>query len=322
MAPTGNQLPMLTCNLINTLLDCNWPIQQIAEQAGVHRSTVHVIRTNFEVFGRPYPPPLTKMGRPRALTTAQEDWIELFLEENPTAYLDEVALAVWDVFEIDVSLATVWNVLRRRNWSRKKVRAFAAQRSDELRAQWRLDTAEWRLDQLCFVDECAGNERTGYRRMGWSPKGMSCFELRLLSRADRWSILPALTVNGYLDDPLILQGAVTKEAFEWWLIHVVIPQLNPGMIIIMDNASIHRNLSQEVMDLLLERGVQKAMLPPYSPDFNPIENTFNTLKAWIRRNFWRQQFFPGDFRSFLELAIREGVGRDMRAYFRACHYGL
>ena len=51
------------------------------------------------------------------------------------------------------------------------------------------------------------------------------------------------------------------------------------MIIVIDNASIYYNLSVEVVDDLLARGLSIKYLPPYLPDYNPIKNTFNTLKT-------------------------------------------
>ena len=81
----------------------------------------------------------------------------------------------------------------------------------------------------------------------------------------------------------------------------------------MDNASIHT--SAEVRQLCKECGVQLEYLPPYSPHFNPIEQTFNVLKAWIQRHFWRVEFFE-DFGRFLELALREAID----ASNVECHY--
>ena len=52
-------------------------------------------------------------------------------------------------------------------------------------------------------------------------------------------MLPAITVDGYLDEPLIVEGSVTIELFEEWFEHKLLPQLTPSQIIIIDNASIH-----------------------------------------------------------------------------------
>ena len=173
------------------------------------------------------------------------------------------------------------------------------------------------MNKLVFVDESASNKKTGARKRGWSPKGVECSVLRSLKRSERWSILPALTIDRYLPDPLIIQGAVTKEVFVWWLLNRVLPLLQPGMIIVIDNASIHYNL--EIDEALAIAGVAIKYLPPYLPDFNPIECTFYTLKAWIQRHFSELQWYPS-FESFLQVALKESIGSSVQQYFVSCGY--
>ena len=289
----------------------------IALEMGVDKKTIERMRLSFELFGTPYPPPFAKIGRPRALTTAEEQFLLAYLEDQPTAYLDELALVLWDEFDVSVCPKTVNNVLRKHGWSRKLAKERAAQRSDKLRAYWRSYQDKWSIDQLCFVDESANNERTGARKRGWSPKGVDCSILRYLKRTERWSVLPALTVDGYLPDPLIIQGGVTKEVFRWWLINCVIPHLAPGSIIVMDNASCHMNL--ELDELLNRRGLSIVYLPPYSPDLNPIETTFSVLKAWVKRHFDEAEWYA-DFGEFMKVAVRSSVDSGARQYFKDCGY--
>ena len=149
-----------------------------------------------------------------------------------------------------------------------------------LRAAWREKSDYWSMDRLVFCDESASNEKTGWRKRGWSPRGLNCSDLMSTKRTKRWSVLPALTINGYLEGTLIYQGSVKESLFLYWLQYTVLPQLTPGYhILVMDNASIHT--STKVRQLCQTFGVQLEYLPPYSPDFNPIEQSFNVLKAWI-----------------------------------------
>lgn len=84
---------------------------------------------------------------------------------------------------------------------------------------------------------------------------------------------------------------MTKHILLEWLAKEVLPLCNvynkeiprERSVLVLENASIHR--SREVKDLYAQFGVKLEYLLPYSPDFNPIKLTFNTLKAWIRRNF-------------------------------------
>ena len=59
------------------------------------------------------------------------------------------------------------------------------------------------------------------------------------------------------------------------------PELQPGDIVIMDNLSSHKRASVQV--LIEEAGASLRFLPPYSPDFNPIEKAFSRLKAMLRK---------------------------------------
>ncbi len=71
-----------------------------------------------------------------------------------------------------------------------------------------------------------------------------------------------------------------------------------------------------------ETGVVLEFLPPYSPNFNPIEESFSALKAWIRRNRRLADAFE-DFSDFLTLAVEEFMqGKDARGYFRSAGVGI
>lgn len=163
-----------------------------------------------------------------------------------------------------------------------------------------------------FIDESGANERTGSRKFGWSPKGLACHEFESIKRSERWSILPAMTVDGYLGNPLIYQGGINAEIFCAWLAEDVLPQLLEGSILIMDNASIHR--AAEVYELVASHGCELEFLPPYSPDLNPIELSFAILKAWIKRYISLAGLFE-DFGVFLRMAVQRAGGIHAAAHF-------
>jgi transposase len=77
------------------------------------------------------------------------------------------------------------------------------------------------------------------------------------------------------------------------------------MVIVLDNVSVHTN--REVTEVIEGAGHKIQYLPPYSPDYNPIELTFSVLKYWIKRHYnrLRQRFGRSDFGGFLKAAIRE-----------------
>ena len=106
-----------------------------------------------------------------------------------------------------------------------------------------------------------------------------------LKKSKRWSILPAYTINGYIAWK-IHQGSITAAIVNDFVRNQVLSlcsrNQSPRLVLILDNCKTHWN--QELKEMCAEANVLLARLPLYSPDFNPIETSFATLKAWIRRN--------------------------------------
>lgn len=87
-------------------------------------------------------------------------------------------------------------------------------------------------------------------------------------------------IEGFIA-PLVLDGPINRDAFEAYVEQVLTPELRPGDIVIMDNLSSHKG--PRVRELIEAAGAELHYLPPYSPDFNPIENAFAKLKALLRK---------------------------------------
>ena len=81
--------------------------------------------------------------------------------------------------------------------------------------------------------------------------------------------------------PMVLDGPINGDWFEAYVRHVLAPTLRPGDIVIMDNLSSHKRASTKA--IVEDRGATLRFLPPYSPDFNPIEMAFSKLKALLRK---------------------------------------
>ena len=92
-----------------------------------------------------------------------------------------------------------------------------------------------------FIDKSGANERTGYRKFGWSPVNIPAIEVSSIQYSERWSILPAYGCNGFFKGMLIYQSSITAEIFNAWIKVTVLLQYIPGTILIMDNASIYKN---------------------------------------------------------------------------------
>ena len=90
----------------------------------------------------------------------------------------------------------------------------------------------------------------------------------------------ALTIRGFIA-PMVLDGPINRIAFETYVAKVLVPELSPGDVVVMDNLSSHKG--PRVREMIEAAGAQLRYLPPYSPDFNPIENAFAKLKALLRK---------------------------------------
>lgn len=90
----------------------------------------------------------------------------------------------------------------------------------------------------------------------------------------------ALTLRGFIA-PLVLDGPINRDAFETYVAKVLIPELRPGDMVVMDNLSSHKG--PRVRQMIEATGADLRYLPPYSPDFNPIENAFAKLKTLLRK---------------------------------------
>jgi transposase len=87
--------------------------------------------------------------------------------------------------------------------------------------------------------------------------------------------------NSGIVAPFVIDRPVNRTIFEAWVEHVLVPNLGQGDIVVMDNLSSHKG--PRVRALIEVAGATLRYLPPYSPDFNPIEKAFAKLKALLRK---------------------------------------
>ena len=173
-------------------------------------------------------------------------------------------------------LSATWN-----HAQKKTGHAVEQDRPDVLKK--RLDWFDGQLDldpeRLVFIDETwtatnmtrsHGRCRKGERlRMGY-PHG----------HRKTTMLVAGLRKTGMVA-PMTLDGPINGDWFEAYVRHILIPTLRPGDVVIMDNLSSHKRAS--VREMIEAVGARLLFLPPYSPDFNPIEMAFAKLKALLRK---------------------------------------
>lgn len=135
-------------------------------------------------------------------------------------------------------------------------------------------------ERLVFIDE-SGLSTKMARLRGWAPKGARC---RASVPHGHWKTITfvgGLTRSGFIA-PMLLDGPMDGECFLAWVEQMLGPALRPSDLVVMDNLPAHK--VDGVRDAIEARGAELRYLPPYSPDFNPIENGFAKLKAHVRKD--------------------------------------
>lgn len=163
---------------------------------------------------------------------------------------------------------------------KKTAHALEQDRPDVLnrREQWFEDQPDLDPGRLVFVDE-TGLSTKMTRLRGRALRGERC---RAGVPHGHWkttTFTGALRLTG-MTAPMVLDGPMNGAAFLAYVEQVLGPTLRPGDVVIMDNLPAHK--PAVVREAIGRVGAELRFLPPYSPDFNPIENAFSKLKALLR----------------------------------------
>lgn len=132
--------------------------------------------------------------------------------------------------------------------------------------------------QLVFLDE-SGASTQMTRNYGRAPRGERVPEATPNSHWSTLTMLAALTTQG-LQAPMTIESPTDGDVFLAYLEQVLCPQLQPGQVVIMDDLSAHKVAG--VQQLIAATGARLIYLPPYSPDFNPIEQAWSKIKQLLR----------------------------------------
>ena len=153
-------------------------------------------------------------------------------------------------------------------------------------------------ERLVFLDESGFNTRVtrGYARAP-STERATCPVVRAYGK--NHTLICAQSLAGPLA-PLVIEGEVNGDLFEWYAQNQLCPTLSPGQVVVMDNLSSHHRAS--VRTFIEAQECILLYLSPYSPEFNPIERLFSRLKALLRG--WKEDTVQ---------ALYNGIGRALGA---------
>jgi len=140
-------------------------------------------------------------------------------------------------------------------------------------------------ERFVFIDETSAT--TAMTRLsGWGPRGERLVDAAPAGHWKTTTFVAGLRASGILA-PVVLDGAMTGDAFRIYVEQVLAPELEPGEAVVMDNLSAHKVAS--VREAIRAAGASVLYLPSYSPDFNPIEQLFAKFKALLRKAAARTQ---------------------------------
>lgn len=131
---------------------------------------------------------------------------------------------------------------------------------------------------MCFLDE-SGIDHRLFKPFARAPRGEKVYADVPGAKTSRTSVISA-SIGGRLVCPMIFEGHCNRELVDAYLAKMLLPRLPAGCVIVLDNASFHK--SPSTSGIVEAAGCSLMFLPPYSPDLNPIENTWALMKKMLR----------------------------------------
>ncbi|CEL60039.1 hypothetical protein RSOLAG1IB_12299 [Rhizoctonia solani AG-1 IB] len=186
---------------------------------------------------------------------------------------------------ISVSCNTIDRACAQADYTCKQLTRSALEANDQLKAAFvaTVGNGEYTARQFIFVDETRINRITPCRHIGRSVLGSRACRRDYFVRGKSYSGIAAISLDGIRHFDAV-PGAANGQLFNIF-IENLLDTMNPwpqdNSVLVMDNASIHK--TRGIRELVEARGCRLLYLPPYSPELNPIEEAFSTIKAHIRR---------------------------------------
>ena len=149
-----------------------------------------------------------------------------------------------------------------------------------------------------------------------APKGERACGRVPRNRGKNTTLLASMGAEG-MGPCMAVVGSTKKAVFEAYVERVLAPSLSPGRVVVLDNLGAHRG--RRVRELVEARGCELLFLPPYSPDFSPIEEAFSKVKALLRKAKARER---GALVEAIGWALSAVTAEDARGFFGHCGYPL
>src|SRR3954451_6621502 len=247
-------------------------------------------------------------GPPPVLGPDDRRRLAALIEEQPDATLEQLKRRGG----FTCSLKTLWHALRQQGLTRKKktLRADERDRPDvqAKRRSFRREVKGIEPQRLGFGDE-TGVTTAMPPTYAWAPRG----ERAYASAPGAWesvTLTAALALDG-VRAPLVFQGSTNATTFQAYVEGVLVPALQEGDVVVFDNLSAH--LGPAVAESIERAGARVLPLPPWSPDYTPIEEMYSKVKEFLRRVAARVK---GDLYDAIGEALKEVTPEDIVGWFK------
>ena len=165
-----------------------------------------------------------------------------------------------------------------------------------------------------FIDE-SGFHFSMTRLRSRAPRGKRAYGKVPRNRGKNQTLIASITLEGGMGEAVSIEGSTDAEVFETYVEEFLAPTLREGQVVVLDGLGAHR--TNEVRELIEERGADLLFLPSYSPDLNPIEEAFSKIKNIVRKAGART-------REALDEAMAEAMFavtlEDVAGWFSHCGY--
>jgi len=181
------------------------------------------------------------------------------------------------------------------------------------RAAFRKKQRRLNVWRLVFVDEF-GINRAMSRIYARAPRGERARVKEPTERGSNISVISALRLSE-VGATMMIEGAVDTQVWDLYIERFLVPELQPGEIVMLDQVSFHGSL--RAIGLIRAAGARVEELPAYSPDFDPLEECISKIKGKLRSSRARTEL---GLLQALKRAIEKVTPKDIRGWFKHCGY--
>ena len=178
---------------------------------------------------------------------------------------------------------------------------------------WRKAQPAMELKKLVFIDE-SGAKTNMTRLYGRAKNGARAVDFTPGGHWNTTTMISSVRLDGSTA-PMVVNGATNTEVFKVYVETFLLPTLNKGDVVILDNLSAHKG--NEIRELIESVGAELWFLPPYSPDLNPIEKMWSKVKSILRKLKARTE---AELITAIAQALNHVTPQDVKGWFKSCGY--